>query len=244
VLSIYARGLYGGILFGPAPEPREPLRANPTDPIHSRLANPGLVLPMRVFEKNPSVLSRWLRRLAVIAVLLVATTVVGSFLLSRADGPIFVFSGGPLRAGQPVELATLNWQSLDSLHELEMEIVEAKSSLTLWFSVHDDVPYVACDLDCVGGMLTRWPQQIDLDNHVVVRINGKRAEAQLVHVPHGTAEYTAVRAGRSRKYAGEAGGLAAAETTAHSTVVNLGEVITGRAQREEPGDRLYRLDPP
>lgn len=168
----------------------------------------------------------------------------GSSLLSRSDGPIFVFAGGPLKTGQPVELATLDWIPLDSLHELEMEIVREQSSLTLWFSVHDGAAYVACDLDCVGGMLTRWPQQIDLDNRVVIRIDGKRAEGQLVHVAHGTAEYAAVRAGRNRKYAGDAGGRAAAETSAHSTVVNLGEVVTGRAQREEPGDRLYRLDPP
>ena len=30
----------------PAPEPREPLQANPTDPILSRRANPGLILPI------------------------------------------------------------------------------------------------------------------------------------------------------------------------------------------------------
>ena len=32
----------------PAPEPRESLHANPTDPILSRLANPGLVFPMHL----------------------------------------------------------------------------------------------------------------------------------------------------------------------------------------------------
>jgi hypothetical protein len=33
-------------LLRPAPEPREPLQANPTDPILSRRANPGLILPI------------------------------------------------------------------------------------------------------------------------------------------------------------------------------------------------------
>jgi hypothetical protein len=32
--------------YSPAPEPREPLRANPADPILSRRANPGLILPI------------------------------------------------------------------------------------------------------------------------------------------------------------------------------------------------------
>lgn len=193
--------------------------------------------------KNKSVVRSWPGRLGVILALLTTTALVSSFLLSRADGPLFVFSGGPLRAGEPVELAVLDWHSLDSLHELEMEIVGAESSLTLWFSVHGGVPYVACDLDCVGGMLTRWPQQIDIDPRVVIRIDAKRAEGRLVHIPHGTDEYATVRAGRNQKFSGDAGGRAGAETDAHNTVVNLGEMITGRAQREEPGDRLYRIDP-
>jgi hypothetical protein len=62
-------------------------------------------------------------------------------------------------------------------------------------------------------------------------------------VPHGTDEYAQVRAGRDRKYSGADGGRAAAETAAHATVVEVGEVLTGRAQRAEPGDRLYRVDP-
>ena len=109
--------------------------------------------------------------------------------------------------------------------------------------MHDGLPYVACDLDCVGGRLKRWPQTIDLDDRVVVRIDGKRFKARLVHVPHETPEYVAVRAGRNRKYAGDAGGRAGAETAAHGAVVGVGEVLTGRAAREEPGDRLYRIDP-
>jgi hypothetical protein len=77
----------------------------------------------------------------------------------------------------------------------------------------------------------------------VIRIDGKRANAELVHVPHGTEEYKRVRAGRNQKYSGDGGGSAASETAAHSAVVNVGEALTGRAQKEEPGDRLYRIDP-
>jgi hypothetical protein len=77
----------------------------------------------------------------------------------------------------------------------------------------------------------------------VIRIDAKRVEGRLVHVPHGSAEYENVRAGRERKYSGDEGGRAAAETAAHGTVVELGEVLTGRSKRAEPGDRLYRFDP-
>ena len=184
-----------------------------------------------------------LGRLAVIVGLLFATLAGGAFLLSRADGPVFVFAGGPLRAGDHVDFAHMNWDALDELHELELEIVSAASSRTLWFSVHEGVPYVACDLDCIGGRLTRWPQQIERDDRVVIRIDSKRVDARLTHVPHGSAEYTAVRTGRERKYSGDEGGRAAAETAAHHAVVEVGEVLTGRSKRAEPGDRMYRVDP-
>ena len=175
--------------------------------------------------------------------LLVATLASGAFLLTHADGPVFVFAGGPLRSGELVDFAAIDWDALDELRELELEIVGAGSSRTLWFSVYAGVPYVACDLDCIGGRLTRWPQQIERDDRVVIRIDGRRVEGRLVHVPHGSAEYEVARAGRDRKYSGNEGGRAAAETAAHGVVVEVGEALTGRSGREEPGDRLYRLDP-
>jgi len=183
-------------------------------------------------------------RFAAIAGLVLVLSAGSTFLLSRADGPVFVLAGGPFRSGEVIELAELDWEKLDALHELEMEIVAAASSRILWFSVHEGRAYVACDLDCVGGRLTRWPQQIEQDDRVVIRIDGRRAEARLSHVPHGSAEYRVVRAGRDRKYSGDAGGRAAAETAAHGTVVGVGEVLTGRSGSAEPGDRLYRVDPP
>jgi hypothetical protein len=185
----------------------------------------------------------WPRRLAVIVGLLVLVIAGGAFLMSRADGPVFVFAGGPLRSGEMVELVVLDWEALDALHELEMEIVGAGRSLTLWFSVFGGVPYVACGLDCVDGRLTRWPQQIERDDRVVIRIDGRRVEARLTHVPHGSTEYAAAQAVREEKYSGEAGGRAGAETAAHGAVIGLGEALTGRSEREEPGDRLYRVDP-
>lgn len=185
----------------------------------------------------------WPIRIAIAAASILALYLVGTFLISRADGPVHIFAGGPFRSGEIVELAEIPWTALDALYEVEMEIVAEETSLTLWFSVHDGIPYVACDLDCVGGRLKRWPQQIDVDPRAVIRIDGKRSNAQLVHIPHGTEEYKAVRAGRNKKYSGDSGGSAASQTAAHSAVVGVGEALTGRAQKEEPGDRLYRIDP-
>lgn len=185
----------------------------------------------------------WPRRLAFAVALVAALLAAGALLLSRADGPVFVLAGGPLRSGELVDFSDVDWEALDDLHELEIEIVASGSSRTLWFSVEEGVPYVACDLDCVGGVLTRWPQQIERDDRVVVRIDGRRVEGRLVFVPHGSEEYAIARAGRERKYSGDEGGRAAAETAAHDAVVEVGEVLTGRSRRSEPGDRLYRIAP-
>lgn len=187
--------------------------------------------------------SAWMRRGAVVAVLLLSGLGLGRCALSRADGPVGIFAGGPLRSGRMVPLAEIDWTALDARPDLELEIVGAQSSRTLWFSVDAGVAYVACDLDCMDGRLTRWPQQIERDDRVVVRIDGRRAEGRLIHVPHASEEYVRVKAGRDRKYSAERGGGAAAERAAHDAVVEVGEALTGRSQRSEPGDRLYRLDP-
>ena len=187
--------------------------------------------------------SSWPRRIALFAVIASGIAIAAMLFISHADGPVFIFAGGPFTSGERVELDAIDWTELDRLTELELEIVAEATSLTLWFSVHDGVPYVACDLDCVGGRLERWPQQIAKDDRIAVRIDGKRADGRLVHVPHETAEYVSVRAGRNQKYSGDGGGRAAAETAAHGTVVEVGEILTGRAAREEPGDRLYRIAP-
>jgi hypothetical protein len=192
--------------------------------------------------ENTTRSTSWVRRIAILLGVLAVGLAAGAFTLSRADGPVFVFAGGPLVAGELVKLADMDWQTLDTLHEFELEIVGAESSRTLWFSVTEGAVYVGCDLDCIGGRLTRWPQQIERDARVVVRIDGKRVEGQLIHVPHGSEEYETAGADRWKKYSGAEGGSAAASTAAHATVVEFGEVLTGRASRDEPGDRLYRLD--
>ena len=184
----------------------------------------------------------WGKRIALGAGIVLIFVVAAALFVARADGPLFIFQGGPFRSGELVAYEALDWSALDDRTELELELVGAETSLTLWFSVTDGMAYVACDLDCEGGRLTRWPSEIRKDDRVVVRIDGKRAEGRLTFVPHETPEYAVVKADRSRKYSGHGGVRAAAETAAHATVVEVGETLTGRAAREEPGDRVFRFD--
>ena len=57
---------------------------------------------------------RWLGRLTAVVGLLITTVAGGAFLLSRADGPVLVFAGGPLRSGEPVAFADVDWVALDA----------------------------------------------------------------------------------------------------------------------------------
>ena len=156
---------------------------------------------------------------------------------------MFIFQGGPFRSGELVAYDAVDWASLDDRTELELEIVDWETSLTLWFSVTDGMVYVACDLDCEDGRLTRWPSQVRRDDRVVIRIDDQRIEGRLTYVPHETIEYQVVMGDRNRKYSGSGGLRNAAETAAHATVVEVGETLTGRSAREEPGDRVFRFDP-
>ena len=183
------------------------------------------------------------KRIGIALVAVLAVLVLGRLFVSNADGPFFIFQGGPFRSGELVAYDTVDWASLDDRTELELEIVDAETSLTLWFSVTDGMAYVACDLDCEDGRLTRWPSMVRRDDRVVIRIDDRRIEGRLTYVPHETIEYEVVKGDRSRKYSGSGGLRNAAETTAHAAVVDVGEALTGRADREEPGDRLFRFDP-
>lgn len=174
---------------------------------------------------------------------MVAAWLVVRLALTYSDGPMGPLAGGAFRSGTPTAFSEMDWESADELRELEMEIVEASSSLTLWFSVHDGKPYVACDLDCTDGLLVRWPQLVDEEGEIVLRLDGKRVDGRLVYVAHGSGEYVAARRRREEKYVPGGGGRATAEVAAHDTIVAVGEVLTGRSLREEPGDRLYRVDP-
>ena len=64
--------------------------------------------------KDTSRVKRWVRCIAIAIALLFAALASGAFLLARADGPMFVFAGGPFRSGEQVDFADLDWESLDA----------------------------------------------------------------------------------------------------------------------------------
>jgi hypothetical protein len=156
--------------------------------------------------------------------------------LRFSDGPVLVFTGGPLRAGEPTAFEAVDWRAQDYLRELELEVERTGRSRLLWFSVYEGRPYFSCGFGCEEEWPKRWPYHVERDSRVVLRLDGKRIEARLERVPEGSEEYAAALATRRSKFGSSSGGRAAAEREAAESVVRWGGQLSGAA----PKGRLYR----
>ena len=69
--------------------------------------------------------------------------------------------------------------------ELELELTRTGRSRVLWFSLHDGRPYISCGFGCADGWAERWPQHVERDPRVVVRIDGMRVRGRAERVAYG-----------------------------------------------------------
>ena len=68
----------------------------------------------------------WGKRIALGAGIVLIFVVAAALFISRADGPFFIFQGGPFRSGELVAYEALDWSALDDRTELELELVGAE----------------------------------------------------------------------------------------------------------------------
>lgn len=139
-----------------------------------------------------------LRRVLISAGLLLGLFVVARIALTRADGPLGPFQGGPLRAGVLVSEPDVDWASvIGPTGLIELQLVEPAHSRTIVALVHDGALFGVCDrgyvwrrLPRAGTRLTRqllyafrtWPDEALLDGRAVLRVGGKRYPRQAVRV--------------------------------------------------------------
>ena len=175
--------------------------------------------------------------------LLIVLLLLGSvFSLRFLDGPVFFVHGGPLKAGERVEYADVDWDSLDKMRAFEVELVGKGRSLLLWFSVTDGRPYISCGLRCEDRGLKRWPHSLDEDPRVVVRIAGTRIDARAERVAYDSPEFLAARAERRAKFSG--GDVRSeAEHVMHDAIIDLGSQDTKSQGEDAESGRLYRIVP-
>jgi hypothetical protein len=124
---------------------------------------------------------RIVRGLGMVVVVCVAL-ILGVALAARlSDGPIAIFAGGPLVAGDLVGEKDVDFSFATDIAEIEFQLLRPPRSRTVWILVNDGKAYVPCGFLDVP-LWKQWPQEALADGRAVLRIDGKRYERQAVRV--------------------------------------------------------------
>ncbi len=93
-----------------------------------------------------------------------------------SDGPISVFPGGPLVSGVPTKYGTVEWDRVDPIRELELQLENPPRSRITRFLVYEGAPYIPCAF-CTNRLLKRWPRELQQDDRVILRVDGCSSRA-------------------------------------------------------------------
>ncbi|MCH9785852.1 MAG: hypothetical protein K0U55_05490, partial [Gammaproteobacteria bacterium] len=121
-----------------------------------------------------------LKRIGVIGLwllLIFSTAVVTAAFKQRfEDGPNRVFSGGPLISGELYRGAEPDWGFVNEVPTLELQLLNPAQSRRIWVASVQGKMYVWSGYmnSFVGQLWKSWPAQAELDDRVVVRIDGIR----------------------------------------------------------------------
>ena len=119
-------------------------------------------------------------------VLLVLVTAVGTAAIKQrfADGPNRVFSGGALVSGELYNSAEPDWQFVNDISTIELQLLEPDQSRRIWTASVDGKIYVWSGYmnSLVGKLWKSWPAQAERDGRAVIRVDGVRYELSLIHI--------------------------------------------------------------
>jgi hypothetical protein len=140
---------------------------------------------------------RWLLRLVLAAIALVALLFFGARL---HDGPLGPIPGGALASGPEVTEAIGDWSFAKEVGEIELQLASEGTSRTTWILVFDGQAYVPCSLGFPPGK--RWHEQAAADGRATLRIEGRRYPVTLTKLDDAAVAQmeTTVRAEVGRKY--------------------------------------------
>lgn len=149
--------------------------------------------------KRAGVVSLW--------VLLVLVTAIATAAIKQrfADGPNRVFSGGALVSGDLYLGPEPDWQFVNKVPTIELQLLEPEQSRRIWTASVDGKIYVWSGYmnSLVGKLWKSWPSQAERDGRAVIRVDGVRYERQLVRIEDGAGldELTALM---NEKYSSQA----------------------------------------
>ena len=129
-------------------------------------------------------------RSVVLILLVTGGTFAAVALVARtSDGPIGPFAGGPFRSGELLSGPQVDWQSLASTSEVELQLVDPPSSRTTHIVVLAGQAYVPSGIVKVGPFVLlgqafwkRWPYDALKDPRVILRSSGRLYEERAVRV--------------------------------------------------------------
>ncbi len=145
-------------------------------------------------------LIRWLGG-ALIAVLFAFG---GLLVLARlSDGPLAIIAGGAFTTGQTVTEHVADWSFVHDIQEVEFQLLDPARSRTTWIIEYEGKAYIPSGYMTTwwGKLWKKWPFEAERDGRILLRIDGKIYERQLVRIDSGPL-LAPLTAELGRKYAG------------------------------------------
>jgi hypothetical protein len=120
-----------------------------------------------------------------------------------SDGPLAIIAGGEFSTGQLVTEPVDDWSFIHDTQEVEFQLLEPARSRTTWIVEHQGKAYIPSGYMTTwwGKIWKKWPLEAEKDGRILLRVDGKIYERQLVRVDAGPV-VAPVIAELSRKYAG------------------------------------------
>lgn len=108
------------------------------------------------------------------------------------DGPVefvpgfTISTGGPFRSGE-LHPSPSDWTFLKDREEIEMETLNLGTSKTIWTMVVDGRLFVASGRrqTWIGQLWKQWPQRLEDDDRIILRVDDKLYEQRLVPIVEG-----------------------------------------------------------
>jgi hypothetical protein len=141
---------------------------------------------------------RWLG----IAFLALVALLVGTGVAARfSDGPIALFPGGELIAGELYQGPEPDWTFARDIPEMEFQLLDPPRSRTIWLLVNDKKLYIVSGYmrSRIAPIWKKWPAEAERDGRAIVRIDGKRYERDVVRI-HDAVQIEPLAAEVRRKY--------------------------------------------
>jgi hypothetical protein len=155
-------------------------------------------------------MKRFLKWFGIIVGVLVLAIALLLFGMRFHDGPLEILSGGPFKTGE-LATAPADWSFLTERSTLEFQTMDPAQSRTVWLAVHDRRLFLVSGYMTTGygAIWKQWPNYIENDDRIILRIDGKLYQQRLQRILSG-ADVVPVLSEFSRKYgAGDAASDAA-----------------------------------